>query len=170
MNDKLWTGLIWADMVLVQVPLFIVAYAAVADLFYVSSLALLWWRAIVFVLEALAWAVLCYYVDPQTRAGGDSARARASAVARSQMGYFLVPALVNALLVALLVPERLQFADLWPLSFLENAAPFHVMRSIQIISLVSFLLIVGFWYQESRHTRLHVRISQVQRLERQAAT
>jgi len=148
-------------MILLQFPLFVAAFAAVTDLFYVSSLSLLWWRAFILLADLAAWIILCFFSDPETAVAGGSARSRAIAVTRSQMGYFLVPTLLNAVIIAMLIPQRIKFADLWPLTFVDNVAAFAVLRSIQTVSVLAFLLLVGFWYSESRHARLHIRISKL---------
>lgn len=158
MNTLLWWWLVMAELVVVEIPLGVVAWGAVANLFYISSLAALIWRIVAFLINFLAWIVLVYFVDPET-AHASTARSRGDAYERAHNAYFVVPMLVHVLVVTLWIAFRSQFAGLSPLSFFVNLDAFGVFRSVEIVGLFLFVAIMGFWFYESRHARLHVRIS-----------
>ena len=160
MNVFLWGWLIVAEMAIVEAPLGIVAWGAVANLFYISSLTALIWRIIAFFINFIAWIVLVYFVDPETtRVPG--ARSRGDAYERTHTAYFLVPMLVHFVVITLWIAYRSQFAGLSPLSFTVNTDAFLVFRSIEEVGLLLFIGILSFWFSESRPTRLHVRISKL---------
>lgn len=160
MNTVLWWWLTIAELVIVEIPLGVVAWGATTNAFYISSLASLWWRIIAFVINAIAWGIVVYFVDPET-IGERAIRSRGAAMARAQSFYFAIPALVHLLIVTLWIAFRVQFAGLTPLNFFVNIDAFQVLRSIELVSLVMFALILAFWFFDSRHTRLHVRITQL---------
>jgi len=162
MDQDMWSWLILAELILVELPLFIVDYGAVTDLFYVSSLVLLVWRIVAFVIDALAWGVLVYFSDAETSAA-TTVRNRGNAWMRSQVGYFIVPMLVHLLVIAHWIPFRIKFAGLSPLDFYTNLPAFEVQRSIQLVSEALFALVLAFWYFDGRHKRLHTRITFLQR-------
>lgn len=147
-----------AELIVVEIPLGVVAWGAVANLFYISSLAALIWRIVAFAINFLAWIVLVYFVDPET-SHTSSARTRGDAYERAHNAYFVVPMLAHVLVVTLWIAFRSQFAGLSPLSFFVNIDAFGVFRSIELVGLFLFVAILGFWFYESRHSRLHVRIS-----------
>lgn len=160
MNYLLWMWLTIAELVVVELPLAIVAWGATTNTFYISSAASLVWRIIAFLINAIAWAIIVYIADPLV--GGErSARTRGAALSRAQNLYFAVPALVHLFIITLWIAFRVQFAGLSPLSFFVNIDAFAVLRSIELISLLMFTVILGFWFFESRHSRLHVRITQI---------
>lgn len=162
-NEYFWSWLIVAEMIIVELPLFLVDFAAVTDWFYVSSMVLLIWRIIALVIDAAIWGILIYRVDRETVSAIGTMRTRGGAWTRSQIGYFIVPALVHLLIIVHWIPFRLKFHGLSPLSFTVNVDAFHVARSIHIIGEVLFAsLVAAFWYYEGKHMRLHYRITLLQ--------
>lgn len=160
MNYSLWGWLVFAEMVLVEFPLAIVAWGAVTNLFYISPTTALVWRIVAFIIDLIAWLVLVYIGDPEAAYAGGTARTRGSAPERTQNAYFIVPLCVHLLIISLWIPHTIQFSGLTPLNFFTNIDAFGVLRTIETIGLLLFGSIVAFWFYESRHTRLYIRISQ----------
>ena len=155
-----WSWMEWVELIFVELPLAVVAFGAVSNLFYISPLAALVWRSIAFSLNLCAWCILVWFVDGETSGRGGTARTRGASIARAQRGYFLVPLLLHLLLLGFWIAYRTQFADLAPLDFVTNADAFAVLRDIEALGMVAFIVIVLYWIFEARHTRLHIRITQ----------
>lgn len=160
MTSILWWWLTVAALVVVEVPLAIVAWGATSNAFYIAPVTALVWRIIAFLVNAVAWGIVVYFVDPET-AGERGIRSRGAALSRAQSLYFAVPALAHLFIITLWIAYQVQFAGLSPLSFSVNIDAFHVLRSVELLGIAAFAIILGYWFFDSRHARLHVRISQL---------
>ena len=150
-----------AEMVIVQLPLFIVAMLAVLDVSYVAPGASLTWRSIALGVDLLAWLALVYVYDSgSVCATNQSAQSRGSAPVNVHVGYFFVPLLANLALVVSWITHRVKFAGLAPLNFTTNTDAFLVQRSIEQFSVVFFFFVAAFWFHEPRNTALRIRIMQ----------
>jgi len=159
MDGDLWSWLIIAEMVLVEFPLFVVDFSAVTDLFYVSTLVLLIWRIVALVIDGIAWGALVYFADRETN-GPTTMRTRGNSWMRSQIGFFIIPLLIHAVMIVALIIHRAKFGGLAPLSFTVNFPAFEVQRSVQLLGAALFAaVVVPYWYNDGKHRRVHQRIS-----------
>lgn len=159
MNYSLSSWFVMAEFVVVELPLAVVSWAAVTNVFYISPGVALVWRILATFINLLAWLALVYLIDPETNDCAATARTRGSALSKAHTAYFVVPLLTNLLMVALWIPHRVQFSGFSPLNFTTNIDAFHVLRSIETVGLLLFVVILNFWFYEARILRLHVRIT-----------
>lgn len=154
------TFLYWltvAEFVLVELPLAAVAYGAVSNAFYITPTTSLIWRILAFAINLVAWVAICWIFYPKMSLS-KSARTRGDALEKVHTAYFVVPMLVHLLIVLLWIAHRVQFAGLSPLNFSTNIDAFHVLRSIETVSLVLFTLVLSFCFYDTRHRALHMMI------------
>lgn len=145
------------EMVLVELPLAVVAFGAVSNAFYISPLHSLVWRIIAFLLNLIAWLVVCFYFYPKMSAS-KAQLTRGDALDKVHYAYFFIPIMAHLLMVALWISHRVQFAGLSPLNFFTNIDAFHVLRSIETIGLILFITIASFWFYDKRHRALRMLI------------
>jgi len=65
---------------------------------------------------------------------------------------------VHLLVVLLWIAHRVQFVGLSPLNFFTNIDAFHVLRSIETVSLILFTTVLSFCFYDARHRALHLMI------------
>ena len=154
MNSATQSLFRWVFLIelIVEVTLAIIAFLAVVEVYYPTSIAWLVVEVLMFVVNLALWLTIAFCCTPRVATRGDS-------LFRADFVYFALTSGIHFVLATAWVIYEIKFSDASPLTWAANPRALSVQRHLFSWQVVLVAVLVFFSVFEARYARIREKMS-----------